>query len=107
MLTKIKVLLNITDSSQDELLSLYLDIVKQKVLNYCNRDDIPTELELVVVEMTAKQFKSRGGRVVQSVKRGDTQTNYASESEGENLLTNYQVQLDKFKISSGKKVRFI
>jgi len=107
MLTKIKTLLNIADSSQDELLSLYLDIVKQKVLNYCNREDIPSELELIVVEMTVKQFKSKGGRIVQSVKRGDTQTNYASDSESGDLLTNYQAQLDKFKISSGKRVRFI
>lgn len=123
MLAKIKTLLNIADSSQDELLSLYLDIVKQKVLNYCNREDIPTGLELIVVEITADEFRAKTKKaavesgsevgVVDSIKRGDTQINYSSTSSSSNynkltrgggadFIANYQIQLDRFKI--GKKM---
>ncbi|OHW62174.1 phage gp6-like head-tail connector protein [Andreesenia angusta] len=127
MINKIKTLLNITDSSQDELLSLYLDIVKQKVLNYCNREDIPSGLELIIVEITADEFRAKTRKnaiesgeetgAVSSIKRGGMQINYESSSSesnynkltggGAEFIANYQIQLDRFKVTKEKRVRFI
>lgn len=128
MLTKIKTLLNITDSSQDELLSLYLEIVKQKVLNYCNREDIPSGLELIIVEITASEFRTKTNQAavesglkagaIDSIKRGGAQINYSSTSSSSNynkltggggadFVANYQIQLDRFKVGVERKVKFI
>ena len=107
MLDKIKTLLGISseDTSKDELLSLYLDMTKQKIFNYCSITEIPLEMELIVVEMVVREFKLKDSQNVQSIKRGDTQISY-SESGSVDIFDSYKSQLDKFR-SNSKRVRFI
>ena len=104
MLSKLKILVDVKDNSQDALLSLLLDMTEQKVKNYCNRDDIPAGLEPVIIEMVANQYHARSisaaGGNVESIKRGDTEIKYASSdqsAEDVNIINDYSAQLARFK----------
>lgn len=46
-----KVLLPNTSKIDDTRLSLYVDIIYQKILNYCNRYDFPEALKYVAAQM--------------------------------------------------------
>ncbi|MDO5096506.1 MAG: head-tail connector protein [Peptostreptococcaceae bacterium] len=104
MLNKAKLLLGIKDNDSDELLSLYLEMAKQKAMNYCNRDDIPPEMELVIVEMVATKYKESqsaggGGGAIESIKRGDTEIKYASGAKtnaGADIFDSFTAQLARF-----------
>lgn len=105
MLEKIKELLWITGSEQDSLLSFILSTTSQKVKNYCNREDVPEGLELIIVEMVMEQYKSNAGiKDVAAIKRGDTQISYAqgafnqlTGAGGADFLKNYKAQLNRYR----------
>ncbi len=84
--------------------------VAQAIKNYCNRNDIPKELEFVHANMVIDliSFKENsnsedGNLIVKSITEGDTQVtlenNKASLSESltQNILFNYTSQLNKFR----------
>ena len=48
--------INLSDNSLDMLLDYLLRITENKVKNYCNIKDIPNELELTIIEMTANLY---------------------------------------------------
>lgn len=101
MIEKIKTLLGIRDNSSDELLSMYLEIIKQRVMDYCNRRDLPSDMELIIVEMTAKYYKAQSGSsssgAIESIKRGDTEIKYAAPNgQADDLITDYKSQLARW-----------
>jgi len=51
LLDTVKVLLGITDDSKDAILTLYIDIAVQDVLNRTNRNELPEELNKTVARM--------------------------------------------------------
>lgn len=53
MIPKLKLLLNTDD---DELLQALIEIVESEFKDYCNRDDIPTAAETVVLNMVRVQY---------------------------------------------------
>ncbi|NLY20125.1 MAG: hypothetical protein GXZ08_02425 [Tissierellia bacterium] len=92
----------------DSLLSLYFEIVEQRVKNYCNISTIPTELELIIVEIVVgycnAKFSESGGnsKDVQSIKRGDTTISYGKTETVKDIsisdfVFNYKTQLNKFR----------
>ena len=120
ILTNAKILLNINlgDNSKDELLTMLINITKTKVLNYCNLESLPEELEFTVAEMVASLFTSYGvsteqvstvaeGVAVGKVKKeslGDYSVEYdvsASSAKKavtpETVLYDYVSQLNKFR----------
>lgn len=110
ILEKVKLLLNAKGSSLDELLSFQIEIVSDKVKNYCNREDIPTGLENIIAEMVVDNYKSSGsgdggsGGNVTSIKRGDTQITYGANSfnmmtgaGGADFIKNYKPQLNRYR----------
>lgn len=96
-------------------ISLVLDILLQKIKNYCNRDDIPSDLELVIVEMLRDYYKSlhqdstkgdlENTGEIKAVTRGKTRIEYNVSSNNtinkvssiDDLLLNYKKQLIRFK----------
>ncbi len=98
MLTMVKLLLGAEGSGNDELLSFLIESTTQKVLNYCNRPDLPKELELIIVEIVVEQFRNQNGEQrITSVKRGDTQISYQQSNIGADFIKNYKAQLNKFR----------
>lgn len=96
-------------------ISLVLDILLQKIKNYCNRNDIPSDLELVIVEMLRDYYKSlhqdstkgdlENTGEIKAVTRGKTRIEYNVSSNNtinkvssiDDLLLNYKKQLIRFK----------
>lgn len=86
-LSKVKALLGITDTAQDDLLLFVIQTTEEMVLAYINQDTLPAPLEKVLVVMCVSYYKAAGLGSTQaavgpvaSVKRGDVQTSFANAS---------------------------
>ena len=87
MLENIKLILNITDNEQDNLIILYIDKVINNILYYCNINELNPALESFVEDKVINIIKIKLGKMeVKSVNRGDTSITYnvASASEYSN-----------------------
>lgn len=112
-----KLAILVGETVKDEgTLSLILDILLQKIRNYCNRNDIPSGLELIIVEMLADYYKALNpndtktkGEIentgeIKSITRGKTRIEYNVAEKKSNkvssvdeLMENYKRQLIRFK----------
>lgn len=108
-LQKLKLVLGIQGSDEDDLLNYLLETTEQKILNYCNIKELPEELEDVLVDMTADVYRFRQrdmgeGRVSQ-INVGDTAISYSDSGNfnimtgagGADFLKNYKAQLNRFR----------
>ena len=93
---KLKMLLGIEGTDDDERLTFILESTEQKILNYCNLDELPTELENVLVEMAARFYNSPDG-IATSIKVGDTSVNYSTVKDEQNIIHDYKAQLHRFR----------
>ena len=76
MIEDIKVMLEINNTDSDPVLNIMIRDATKAVCLYCHRSTLPENLEFVVRELVINKVKSDNN--VQSVKRGDTQINYAT-----------------------------
>ena len=76
-LSTVKVFLGITDDTKDTELTVYVDMTKQTVLNYCNRSDLPEALNYTLCQMTADTYRD----LTASNTRGEVAGNVGSISE--------------------------
>lgn len=60
MLEKLKKLLGISNSAQDELLNVLLEQEQSKVLNYTRRDELPEALHPAVVSLALIAYNRQG-----------------------------------------------
>lgn len=60
MIDDVKVLLGLTNDSQDSLLSIYEKQAKQKILNRLGTVKFPSQFEYIVVEYVVYKFRKRG-----------------------------------------------
>lgn len=83
LLNRVKVLLGITNNDNEELLREIIEITKSKILSYINENEIPTELEFALVELTIKRFNRIGSEGFTSeTVDGKTMSYEESEFEG-------------------------
>jgi len=108
MLEDLKLLLGITDDSQDALLGFMLDYAANLVANYCGIRVIPVELDNVVAMIAAGAYSfgagmGADGGEVKSLTEGDTTVSMTTALDRLNamdkssLLMNYQQQLNAFR----------
>ena len=95
-LEKLKMLLGIEGTDEDELLTFVLESTEQKILNYCNINELPAELENVLIEMAARFYNSPDG-VADSMKVGDTSVSYSTTKDEQNIIHDYKAQLCRFR----------
>ena len=76
-LSTVKVLLGITDDTKDTELTVYVDMTKQTILNYCNRSDLPEALNYTLCQMAADTYRD----LTASNTRGEVAGNVGSISE--------------------------
>jgi hypothetical protein len=88
-LDNVKILLGITDNSQDALLNLYLSRATNFVKNYCNIDEIPSSLDEVIEDIAVIRYRLHGVEGVKSETKGSL-----SETYIESLPTNVINQLN-------------
>lgn len=86
-LAKVKALLGIIGTDQDDLLLFAIETVEDMVLSYTNQDTLPAPLERPLIVMCVSYYKAAGLGTTQaaagpvaSVKRGDVQTSFATSS---------------------------
>lgn len=53
----VKTLLEITDEAKDSILEVYIYIITQRVLNYCNIKELPEQLNYTVAQIAADMYK--------------------------------------------------
>ena len=68
MLDKLKLLLNIQDDTQDELLQVLIALCKDEAFNYCNFAEYSTKLDGAVIQMVIERYNRIGseGAIQQS-----------------------------------------
>ena len=104
MLENIKMLLNITDNSKDELLNYYIEMCVQTLLNMLRLEELPEQLNMVI-ERKVIQLMQGGldGQRVTAIDRGDYKVKYEYDgSQNKNLFSDMVGELKPWL----KKVRF-
>ena len=98
LLNRVKTLLSITDDN--ELIYEIVEITKSKILNYINQEELPKELEFVLVEMAVSRFNRIGSE------------GFASETiDGKNISYEddfeiYKKYLDDYLFKTGQNKGF-
>jgi len=106
ILDTVKTLLNIKDDSQDAILTLYISIITQNILNYTSRTMLPVELEyeaaMMVIDMHREMSDISGttGKATAVSEAGRSVSFDTSEMQlfAQNKLEERRIQLNKFKL---------
>lgn len=93
-LVRLKMLLGIEGTNEDELLTFILKSTEQKILNYCNIKSLPAELENVLIEMSADYYNTSDG-VPSILQVGDTSVQYRRDEDS--IIREYKGQLHRFR----------
>lgn len=100
-LSKVKALLGITTTDQDDVLEFVIQTVEDMILSHINQDTLPPRLENVLIVMCVSYYKSAGlGTTtaavgpVASVKRGDVQTSFATGSGSSGSANTFNLGTD-------------
>lgn len=100
-LAKVKALLGITGTDQDDLLLFVIESTEEMVLSYINQDTLPPQLEKVLTVMCVSYYKAAGLGSTQaavgpvaSVKRGDVQTSFANASGASGSASTFNLGAD-------------
>jgi hypothetical protein len=72
----VKILLGISDNSQDDLLNLYISRAEQFVKTYCNIEEIPTELKSVIEDIAVFRYRMNGVENIKSESKGELSETY-------------------------------
>lgn len=101
MLANVKLLLNISDTKQNDLLNLIIQDSKERLTGYINQDGMydityPPALDWIVRELTVRRFNRIGDEGKTSSSENDL-----SNSWIENDIADYAVYLDKYRQKTG------
>lgn len=77
MLEKLKILLNITDSTKDGLLRILLDQTEEEVVNYTHNTELD-KLENVIINITIWKYNRIGSEGLNSENYSGVSFSYAS-----------------------------
>lgn len=80
MIDDVRVLLGLTDESQDSLLSIYEKQAKQKILNRLGVAKFPNQFEYVVIEYIVYKYRKRGTEDASMVKEDVLSKNLLSDN---------------------------
>ena len=88
MIDDVRVLLGLTDDSQDSLLSIYEKQAKQKILNRLGVAKFPNQFNYILVEYMVYKFRKRGTEDARMVKEDVLSKNILSDNEFFNQFEN-------------------
>ena len=106
-ISKVKILLG-TASPEEEVIQFWLDSTKEYILNYCNLEELPEELNHTLVEMTCLRIRynqngiGTGLKNVASVSDGSQSVSYSyvrqkAPASDDDLLNGFKSQLNRFR----------
>ncbi len=99
-LTKIKTLLGLSDDSQDDLLGVIIDNTEQALEFKLSAEDIPKELNYILVEVAVKRFNRL---------KNEGMTSYSQE--GESITFNssdfddFNADIQQWRVDNQKNVK--
>lgn len=98
LLNRIKTLLQINDN--DELIYEIVEITKEKILNYINQEELPSELEFILVELAIQRYNRIGSEGISSESVDGKSVSYEDDFE------NYKTYLDDYLFRTGQNKGF-
>ena len=98
LLNRIKTLLQIQDN--DELIYEIVEITKEKILNYINQEELPKELEFILIEMAVSRFNKIGSEGFSSESTDGKSISYEDDFEM------YKQYLDDYLFKTGQNKGF-
>ena len=98
LLNRIKTLLGITDN--DELIYEIIELTKSKILNYINKEELPIELEFILVELSIQRYNRIGSEGISSESVDGKSVSYEDDFE------NYKTYLDDYIFRNNKNKGF-
>lgn len=101
MLRRIKIRLDIEDTSQDRLLDELLTSSIDTICLYVQKDELPRSLESIAVSMTVDAYNRLGTEGSKSESKGSL-----SQSFYDDCLIPYEKALDQFILGNKKRVIF-
>ena len=106
MLKNIKLILDITEDSQDKLILLYIDKITNNILSYCNINELNPALEGFIEDKVINIMKIKLGKMdVKSINRGDTSITYNVASASEYSNSPNLTESEKKFLNTYRKVR--
>ncbi|TPG71163.1 hypothetical protein EEL31_23840 [Brevibacillus laterosporus] len=85
------------DSEEDVILQFYIDDVVNAIKVYCGLQELPDELQSIVVRKAIDLYQNnRRDKNIQSRRRGSVTTQYVTESQTHYLNDVYSI-LDQYK----------
>ena len=100
LLNRIKVLLGISNNDNEELLNEIVELTKSKILNYINKEELPSELEFILVEMAISRFNKIGSEGFASESTDGKSISYEDDFEI------YKQYLDDYLFRTGQNKGF-
>ena len=97
MLEKVKLRIGVDGEENDPVLRLMLQDAVMAVTLYCNRETFPWQLEYIVKQMVVNVYERDNEGNVASVKRGDTQINYAQTITQDDMTLQQRDICSKFR----------
>ena len=106
ILNIVKMLLGIKGCSKNEILELYINIVTQKILNYCNISELPEELKYEAAQMVVEAYQRATDDTgttgkVSSITEAGRSVSFDSSSASmaaETAISERRTQLNRFKL---------
>ena len=77
MLEQIKLLLNISDDENDELLATLISLCKDEAYVYCNLAEYDSKLDFVVVQMVIERYNRIGSEGTKSQSSSGISASYS------------------------------
>lgn len=78
MLERIKLLLNIADDEQDELLSTLIILCQEEAYIYCNLEEYDSKLDFIVTQMVIERFNRIGSEGLESQNHSGVSSAYTN-----------------------------
>ena len=101
LLSRIKTLLELGyDNDNDGLIYEIVEITKSKILNYINEEELPRELEFVLVELAVSRFNKIGSEGFSSESTDGKSISYEDDFEM------YRQYLDDYLFKTGQNKGF-
>ena len=98
LLNRIKTLLQIQDNN--ELIYEIVEITKEKILNYINEKELPSELEFILIELAVERYNRIGSEGIASESVDGKNVSY------EDNFGNYKTYLDDYIFKNNKNKGF-
>lgn len=96
---KLKIRLGISDNSQDNLLMQLLEDAESEILDYCNRDTLPSKAKSLQRELAVIYFNHLGSEGESSRSEGGISVSYSTE-----IPENIKSRLNAYILLKGARV---